>query len=41
MYGESDTVWWLEKKLFKFCWFFLTAGIKRQLGVPILEKSTS
>ena len=39
MYGESDTVWWLEEKLFK-CFFadFFTAGMKRQLDVPILEQ---
>ena len=42
MYGESDTVWWLEKELFKCCFVdFFTAGIKRQLDVPILGKSTS
>ena len=39
MYGESDTVWWLGKKIFKcFFVFFFTAGMKRQLDVPILEQ---
>ena len=42
MYGESDTVCWLEKSYSNVVLLiFFTAGIKRQLDVPILEKSTS